>query len=183
MSAKLWFLGDLEEIIDVQKENFGTGENSWYNLFFFSLHLFIAGKYIEREKILNGMKAIYDEEKPIANPIGFTLPSKKQQNGTLEFGLLKDENVKKMRPIREKNHKLNEELIILQDFMRFVYSIDPKKSNVFQEKFLSQLENLFEKWWEEQIALQAKKEKILKEIGSTENSEQKNVVAEHEHKK
>ncbi|MEI6671860.1 MAG: hypothetical protein WCL02_00390 [bacterium] len=180
MSAKLWFLGDLEEIIDVHKEKFGTGENSWYNLFFFSLHVFIAEKYIEREKILNDMKAIYDEEKPIVNPIGFTLPSKKQQDGTLEFGLLKDENVKKMHPIREKNHKLNEEIIILQDFMRFVYSIDPKKSNVFQEKFLSQLENLFEKWWEEQIVLQTKKAKVIEAIGPTEKSEQKDIISEHE---
>ena len=102
------------------------------------------------------MKAIYDDEKPVSNPIGFVLPSKKKRTGTLEFGLLKKDNVKKMRPIREDNKKLNEQIFILQNFLAFIYSINPK-SDVFQEKYFSQLEAAFEKWWDEQIAIQTKK--------------------------
>ncbi len=158
MSSKLWFLQDLEEVISANKKDFGTGKNSWYNLLFTSVHIFIAQKFVEREKILKDMKSIYDEEKPIGNPIGFVLPSKKKRAGTLEFGLLKKDNVKKMQPIRETNKKLNEQLFILQNFLAFIYGINPK-SDIFQDKYFSQLEATFEKWWEEEMIIQNQKAK------------------------
>ena len=156
MSSKLWFLQDLEEVIGEHKEFFGTSKNSWYNRLFTSIHFFCAQKFLEREELLKDMMAIYDNEKPAGNALGFVLPSKKQQLGALEFNLLNQENVEKMRPLREQNQKLNEQLIILQDFLAFLYSIDPKEE-ILQEQYFPQLEGLFEKWWEEQLALQTKK--------------------------
>lgn len=164
MSTKLWFLQDLEDIMKENEENFGMGKNSWYNKLFASVHIFFAGKYLERESILQEMQIIYESENTKnqdETTIGFVLPSKKQKEGTLEFGLIKKENVLKMRPIREKNQKLNEQLIILQDFMGFLYSIDPR-SEIFEEQYFSKLKGLFEQWWEEQMTLRAKALEDLK---------------------
>ena len=163
LSSKLWFLHDLEEVIEQNKEKFDTGKNSWYNLLLMSVHIFIAGKFLDREGYFQEMKAIHDEDKPISNHIGFVLPSKNPQEGTLEFGLLKEGSVKKMRPISEKNQKNNEELAVLQNFLMFIYSINPKEE-IFQEQFFSQLEAMFGKWWEDQIIKQVGKEKTKKEI-------------------
>jgi len=158
MSAKLWFLQNIGDMMEQNRDEFGTGKNSWYNLLFMSTHLFIASKYLEREAILEEMQTIYESENPKKNPdetpIGFVLPSKKKKEGKLEFGLSNSENVEKMRPIRAKNDKLNEEIFILQDFFMFLYGIDPR-SEVFEEQYLSQLESLFEQWWEEQMKLRS----------------------------
>ncbi len=159
MSAKLWFLQDIEAIMAQNQEKFGTGKNSWYNLLFTSVHIFIAGKYLQREAILQEMQVIYESEKPKEShepmPVGFVLPSKKKKEGKLEFGLINPENVEKLRPIRAQNDKLNEQLFILQDFLTFLYGIDPR-SQIFEEQFLSQLEALFEQWWEQQMTLRNK---------------------------
>lgn len=159
MSAKLWFLEDIDDIIEQNKENFVTGKNSWYNLLFASVHAFFAGKYLERETILHEMQTIYESDNPKENldetAIGFVLPSKKKKEGTLEFGLIKRENVEKMHPIRSKNDKLNEELFILRDFINFLYRIDPD-SKIFEEKYFSKLKEFFEDWWEEEMKLRAK---------------------------
>ena len=167
MSAKLWFLQDLEDIMKENEENFGMGKNSWYNKLFSSVHIFFAGKYLERESILQEMQTIYESENPKKNPdettIGFVLPSKKKKEGTLEFGLIKKENVEKMRPIRSKNDKLNEELFILRDFLMFLYRIDPH-SQIFEEKYFSKLKEFFEDWWQEEMKLRVKALEDSKEI-------------------
>ena len=159
-TIQLWFLQDLEEIIIGNKKDFGKGKNSWYNLLLASVHTFIAGKFLEREKILQDMKAIYDEEEPVASKIGFVLPSKKKQHNTLEFGLQRKENVEKMRPIRQQNQKLNDQLAILRGFAIFIYSIDPK-SKVFDEKHFEDLLGLFQQWLEKQIASQPQPSKEI----------------------
>lgn len=159
MSSKLWFLQDIEDIMEENQDKFGTGKNSYYNKLLMSVHIFIAGKYLQREAILQEMEAIYESENPKEShevqAIGFVLPSKKKKEGKNEFGLINPENVDKMRPIRSRNDRLNEEIFILQDFLNFLYSIDPR-SQIFEEQFLSQLESVFEQWWEEQMQLRAK---------------------------
>ncbi|MFZ2911967.1 MAG: hypothetical protein WAZ75_02695 [Candidatus Absconditicoccaceae bacterium] len=175
MSAKLWFLQNIEDIMEQNNEKFGIGKNSWYNKLFMSVHLFIAGKYFQREGILQEMELIYKSDTPPeiheSKPIGFILPSKKKKEGKLEFGLTNPENVEKLRPIRSRNDKLNEELFILQDFLMFLYSIDPR-SQIFEEQYLSQLESMFEQWWEEQMTLRTKALEDLKTQDSQANSDQ-----------
>lgn len=142
-STQLWFLQELDEIISTNQKKFGIGKNSWYNLLFTSVHIFVAEKYIQREAILQKMKSIYDEEQP--SKMGFQLPSKRKQENTLEFGLLREENVEKMRPIRNENQKLNNQLDILRSFLIFLYSIDPR-DKIFEDNHLEELETLFEEW-------------------------------------
>lgn len=180
MSAQLWFLQDIEDIMEQNRKKFGTGKNSYYNMLFMSVHIFIAGKYLEREDVLQEMQAIYELENPKEShepyPIGFVLPSKKIKEGKLEFGLINPDNVEKLRPIRSKNDKLNEELFILQDFLMFLYSIDPR-SQIFEEQYLSELESMFEQWWEEQMILRTKAlENSKKENAGTSD---KNVASQN----
>jgi hypothetical protein len=152
----LWFLQQLEEIILSNKDKFGSGKNSWYNLLFTSLHIFIAQKYIERETILQKMKSIYDEEQQ-PSKIGFKLPSRKKQENTLEFGLFRPENVEKLRPIRQENQKLNQEIEILKSFVIFLYNINPR-DEIFEEEKFPDLETAFEEWFKKQIEIELTKE-------------------------
>lgn len=176
MSAKLWFLQDIEDIMEENQEKFGTGKNSFYNKLLMSVHIFIAGKYLQREAILQEMQLIYESENPKETHepalIGFTLPSKKKKEGKLEFGLINSENIEKMRPIRTKNDKLNEEIFILQDFIAFLYGIDPR-SEIFEEQYLSQLQALFEESWEKEMALRVEALKKAQEEQKNPGNEKK----------
>ncbi len=158
METKLWFLQDLEEIIAANRSNFGSGPNSWQNLLFFAIHAFFTQKYSQRELILNQMQEIYDQEEPAQSRIGFVLPSKRAKPDTLEFGLIDPANVIKMRPIRYQNARINEQLIILRYLMTFVYSIDPK-SEIMQECYFEELQQVFSDWFQEQIIKDAPPDK------------------------
>ncbi|MCF7835172.1 hypothetical protein K9M48_03915 [Candidatus Gracilibacteria bacterium] len=173
MSAKLWFLQDLEEIIQDNRSKFGTSKNSWYNALFSCLHAFIASKYAQREEILKEMMDIYDQDNPPEDKhLGFYLPSSKPKEGTLEFGLFKAENVEKMRPIRARNNRINEEILILINFLAFLQSIDPK-SEILEEQYFLDLESIFDDWWTEQVKLQTQKAKESKADSTPQNSKKK----------